>query len=145
VAVERGVIGRLAELLPAKRGKLFVVSDRGRVAASGRDPGARTAGEGHELIFCPGESGSAWRRSKRRPRKWCAAAATAPAWLIAFRRRHCHDMAASWRHLHARHPRDPGPTTLLAQVDAAIGGKTGSTWFPARNLVGSFHSAGGWP
>ena len=31
------------------------------------------------------------------------------------------------------------PTTLLAQVDAAIGGKTGVNLFEGKNLVGTFH------
>ena len=31
------------------------------------------------------------------------------------------------------------PTTLLAQVDAAVGGKTGVNLAEGKNLVGSFH------
>ena len=31
------------------------------------------------------------------------------------------------------------PTTLLAQVDAAVGGKTGVNLVPRQELVGSFH------
>src|SRR6266478_5882647 len=31
------------------------------------------------------------------------------------------------------------PTTLLAQVDAAVGGKTGVNLVSGKNLVGSFH------
>src|SRR5437868_14790225 len=31
------------------------------------------------------------------------------------------------------------PTTLLAQVDAAVGGKTGVNLVAGKNLVGSFH------
>src|SRR4029077_772131 len=31
------------------------------------------------------------------------------------------------------------PTTLLAQVDAAVGGKTGANLVAGKNLVGAFH------
>ena len=33
------------------------------------------------------------------------------------------------------------PTTLLAQVDAAVGGKTGVNSIYGKNLIGSFFSA----
>ena len=31
------------------------------------------------------------------------------------------------------------PTTLLAQVDAGVGGKTGANLVAGKNLVGAFH------
>src|SRR5947209_19703570 len=31
------------------------------------------------------------------------------------------------------------PTTLLVQVDAAVGGKTGANLVSGKNLIGSFH------
>ena len=35
------------------------------------------------------------------------------------------------------------PTTLLAMVDAAVGGKTGINTAAGKNLVGSFHEPAG--
>ena len=37
----------------------------------------------------------------------------------------------------------PVPTTLLAMVDAAVGGKTGINIVPGKNLVGAFHPPAG--
>ena len=42
-------------------------------------------------------------------------------------------------HLPAGHALPPGATTLLSQVDASVGGKTGVDLPVGKNLVGAFH------
>jgi 3-dehydroquinate synthase len=141
VAVERGVIGRLAERLPAKHGRLFVVSTEDVWRHQGEALARGLAGEDHELIFLPGgEDRKRLAPLERAAEEMVLRGGDRSSLVIAFGGGIVTDMAGFLAAIFMRGiPVIQVPTTLLAQVDAAIGGKTGVNLVSGKNLVGSFH------
>ena len=86
------------------------------------------------------KNASVWRTSKAPPRKWCASGADRSSLVIAFGGGIVNDMGGFLAAIFMRGiPVVQVPTTLLAQVDASIGGKTGVNLVEGKNLIGSFH------
>ena len=115
---------------------------RRRVAAPGRAlPGGARRHAATNCCSCPAaKSTSGWRRSKRWPRRWCAAGGDRSSLVIAFGGGIVNDMAGFLAAIFMRGiPVIQVPTTLLAQVDAGIGGKTGVNLVSGKNLIGAFH------
>ena len=141
IAVERGVLGTAAQYLPPKAGKLFVVSTED----VWRHQGGRLAGalEGipHELLFLPGgEDQKRLSPVEKLADAMVEMGADRTSVVFAFGGGIVTDMAGFLAAIFMR-----GislvqiPTTLLGQVDAAIGGKTGVNLVSGKNLIGSFH------
>jgi 3-dehydroquinate synthetase/shikimate kinase len=139
VHVEPGSVDRLADLVPGT-GPVELVADvhvagihgvQAQLALGGRDIGFHEVAQG-EAAKVPAQLGRLWR-SLRISRDGVVVAlgggsTTDVAGLAA----------ATW----ARGvPWVPVPTTLVGQVDAAIGGKTAIDLPSGKNLVGAFH----WP
>ena len=139
VSVERGALGRLGELVPGD-GPVALVSDPHVAGIHGMDAqlalGARLS-ETHELP--PGEEAK-------------TLAAVDRLWQELRLDRHgtitalgggCTTDAAGFAAAAYLRGVDwvPVPTSLVAQVDAAIGGKTAVDLPQGKNLVGAFH----WP
>jgi 3-dehydroquinate synthase len=141
VAVERGVIGRLAERLPAKHGKLFVVSTDDVWRHQGPTLARALAGEDHEPIFLPGgEDRKRLAPLEEAAEEMVRRGGDRSSLILAFGGGIVTDMAGFLAAIFMRGiPVIQVPTTLLAQVDAAIGGKTGVNLVSGKNLVGSFH------
>jgi 3-dehydroquinate synthase len=141
VAVERGVIGRLAERLPAKHGKLFVVSTDDVWRHQGPTLARALAGEDHEVIFLPGgEDRKRLAPLEEAAEEMVRRGGDRSSLILAFGGGIVTDMAGFLAAIFMRGiPVIQVPTTLLAQVDAAIGGKTGVNLVSGKNLVGSFH------
>ena len=139
--VERGVIGRTADFVPAKAGKVFVVSESG---VWNRHGGALQSGldaRETEVLFLPGgEENKRLAPVEALAEQMLERGADRSSIVIAFGGGIVNDMGGFVAAIFMRGvPVLQIPTTLLAQVDAAIGGKTGVNLTGGKNLIGSFH------
>ena len=139
--VERGAIARLPEYLPANRGKVFVVSTEDVWRHQGAAFLAGIRGMAHELVLLPGGE----ERKRLAPLEAAAEemvrlGGDRTSLVVAFGGGIVTDMGGFLAAVFMRGiPVVQVPTTLLAQVDAAIGGKTGVNLVSGKNLIGSFH------
>jgi shikimate kinase/3-dehydroquinate synthase len=139
VVVERGALQRLGELVPGD-GPVALVSDPHVAGIHGMDAqlalGTRLA-EMHELP--PGEEAKTLVAVSR---LWKELRLGRGGTIVALGGGCTTDAAGFAAATYLRGvPWVPVPTSLVAQVDAAIGGKTAIDLPQAKNLVGAFH----WP
>jgi 3-dehydroquinate synthase len=139
--VERGVVGRTAEHLPPKAGKVFVVSTEDVWRHQGRALEQGLAGVPHQVLYLPGgEENKRMAPLEALAEQMVAQGADRSSVVIAFGGGIVNDMGGFLAAIFMRGiPVIQIPTTLLAQVDAAVGGKTGVNLVSGKNLVGSFH------
>ncbi len=139
--VERGVVSQAARYLPAKSGKVFVVSEEIVWKHRGAGLTAALAGVRHETLFLPGgEENKRVAPVEQLAEQMVERGADRTSAVIAFGGGIVNDMAGFLAAIFMRGiPVLQIPTTLLAQVDAAIGGKTGVNLTSGKNLIGSFH------
>ena len=139
--VDRGVLARVGEYIPPKTGKIFVISTRdvwdlhGAALSSGLNPRA------FELLFFPGgEPRKRLAEVETLVEQMAAQGADRSSIVVAFGGGILTDVAGFLAAIFMRGiPVIQVPTTLLAQVDAAVGGKTGVNLTCGKNLIGSFH------
>lgn len=139
--VERGVLRRVTEFIAPKTGKLFVVTTKDVWALHGfalsRD--LRDA-EPIILFFPGGEVKKRLAQIEELADQMLAAGGDRTAVVIGFGGGIVTDLAGFLAAIFMRGvPVLQVPTTLLAQVDAAVGGKTGVNLAEGKNLIGSFH------
>jgi shikimate kinase/3-dehydroquinate synthase len=139
VRVERGALPRLGELLPGE-GPVALVSDPNVAGIHGMDAqlalGSRLA-ETHELP--PGEEAKTLTAVDR---LWQELRLDRSGTIVALGGGCTTDAAGFAAATYLRGIAwTPVPTSLVAQVDAAIGGKTAIDLPQGKNLVGAFH----WP
>jgi len=141
VVVKRGILEHAARYLPAKAGKVFVVSTddvwRHQCAALERGLAALP----HEVLFLPGgEDQKRLEPVERLAEEMVRLGGDRSSLVVAFGGGIVTDMAGFLAAIFMRGiPVVEIPTTLLAQVDASIGGKTGVNLGIGKNLIGSFH------
>jgi 3-dehydroquinate synthase len=139
--VERGILEHAARYVPANAGKVFVVSTedvwRHQCARLER----AFAGLPHEVLFLPGgEDQKRLAPVERLAEEMMRRGADRSSIVVAFGGGIVTDMAGFLAAIFMRGiPLLQIPTTLLAQVDAAIGGKAGVNLGIGKNLIGSFH------
>ncbi len=141
VTIEQGLLARAGELLRpyARGGRLFVVADEQAWHAQGQ----RLDTGGLEVALIPvpsGEASKSWRRLGALIDSLLALGMERSDTLVAFGGGVVGDLAgfaaailkrgSAYVHI---------PTTLLAQVDSSIGGKTGINVAAGKNMVGAFH------
>src|SRR5580704_2502976 len=139
--VERGILARAADYLPAKAGKVFVVSTEDVWGHQCARLESGLAGVAHEVLFLPGgEDQKRLAPVERLAAEMVERGADRSSVVVAFGGGIVTDMAGFAAAIFMRGiPVLQLPTTLLAQVDAAIGGKTGVNLAVGKNLIGSFH------
>jgi 3-dehydroquinate synthase len=141
VIVERGVLSRTAQYVPPKAGKVFVVSTRDVWEHQGGALAASLSAVPHEVLYLPGgEERKRLSHVETMAEEMVQRGADRSSMVIAFGGGIVNDMAGFLAAIFMRGiPVLQIPTTLLAQVDAAIGGKTGVNLVSGKNLIGSFH------
>ena len=138
--VERGITRRVAEFLPEKA-RIFVVTTddvwQHQGPALEKGLGARA----HDVLYLPGgEEHKRLAPLEALAEEMVHRGADRSSLVIGFGGGIVNDMAGFLAAIFMR-----GiavlqiPTTLLAQVDAAVGGKTGVNLVSGKNLLGSFH------
>jgi 3-dehydroquinate synthase len=139
--VERGIAGRAAQFVPARAGKVFVVSTEDVWRHQGAALVAGMRGVAHEVLHLPGgEENKRMAPLEVLAERMVLAGGDRSSVVIAFGGGIVTDMAGFLAAIFMRGiPVIQIPTTLLAQVDAAVGGKTGVNLESGKNLVGSFH------
>ena len=135
--VESGVLGRISDFIPKNAGRVFVLTTRDVWELHG----ARAGSFAHGVLFFPGgEVNKRLTVVEQLADEMLAAGADRSSILVAIGGGIVTDVggflaAAFMRGI----PVIQVPTTLLAQVDAAVGGKTGVNLVGGKNLFGAFH------
>ena len=139
--VERGAISRIPEFVPDNCGKVFVVSSEDVWRLHGHRVCSALGGGGFETLFFPGgEENKRFGPVEELAGQMVELGADRSSLIIAFGGGITTDMAGFLAAIFMRGiPVIQIPTTLLAQVDAAVGGKTGVNLMAGKNLIGSFH------
>jgi 3-dehydroquinate synthase len=141
VLIEDGLLDRAsAHLRPfARDGRIVVVADEGAWAAQG----GRLEASGLDIALipvAPGEASKSWARLKALVEALLALGVERGDHIVAFGGGMVGDLAGFAA---AILKRGCGlvqvPTTLLAQVDSSVGGKTGINAAGGKNMVGAFH------
>jgi len=141
IVVERGGLAKLSEYIPPRAGKVFVVSTEDVWKLHG-DIIQKGIGEfAHEVLFFRGgEARKKLAEVEVLAEQMVEKGADRSSIVIGFGGGILTDVAGFLAAIFMRGiPVIQVPTTLLAQVDAAIGGKTGVNLAGGKNLVGSFH------
>jgi 3-dehydroquinate synthase len=139
--VERGVIARAAEFVPAKAGVAFVVTTEDVWRLHGPMLAQALGTRPHRVLFFPGgEPMKRMAQVEALAEQMVEAGGDRSSLVIAFGGGIVGDLGGFLAAIFMRGiPVIQIPTTLLAQVDAAVGGKTGANLVGGKNLIGSFH------
>ncbi len=139
--VNRGVLRQVRDFIPARTGKTFAVT----TADVWQHFGPRVEpqfprGSLKVLLFPGGEVNKRLSRLEELAEQMMEAGADRTSLVIGFGGGIVTDVAGFLAAIFMRGvPVLQIPTTLLAQMDAAVGGKTGVNLKSGKNLLGSFH------
>ena len=143
ILIEEGLIGRAADHLGplARDGRLLVVSDDAVWAAQGERLRSGVNGVAVEPILVPaGEDSKSWAGLSSVVDRLLAQGVERKDHVVAFGGGVIGDLAGFAAAIANRGCNFVQvPTTLLAQVDSSVGGKTAINVAAGKNLVGAFH------
>lgn len=139
--VEKGCLARLQEYIPARAGTVFVVTTADVWRLHGQKLESALGGRAFHLLFFPGgEERKRMAAVESLAEQMVAAGGDRTSIVVAFGGGITNDLGGFLAAIFMRGiPVIQVPTTLLAQVDAAVGGKTGANLVSGKNLVGCFH------
>ena len=139
--VERGSLARVAQFLPARSGMVFVVTTADVFKLHGKTLHQALGDHKHKVLFFPGgEPNKRLSQLEALAEQMIASGGDRSSVIVAFGGGIVGDVAGFLAAVFMRGiPVIQVPTTLLAQVDAAVGGKTGVNLVSGKNLLGSFH------
>jgi 3-dehydroquinate synthase len=142
--VERGGIARLREFVAPEGkapGKIFVVTTRDVWELHGSAARAALSGMSFQVLFFEGgESNKRLSHVESFAEQMSDGGADRSSLVVAFGGGIVTDLGGFLASIFMRGvPVIQIPTTLLAQVDAAVGGKTGANLVTGKNLIGTFH------
>ncbi len=142
ILVEPGLLGRLERLveehLPGKRAVMIADEAVNRLMREGRLGEVRWSGE--TLLFPAGERSKTRESWSRLTDELLRRGYGRDSGIVAFGGGVAGDLAGFVAATYLRGvPYVQVPTTLLAMLDASVGGKTGVDTSHGKNLVGAFH------
>ena len=138
--VERGVISRACDFISPRAGKRFVVTTEDVWRLHGSKLKAQFGEDLHVLFFPGGEANKRFASVEKLAEQMIEHGADRTSIVIGFGGGIVTDVSGFLAAIFMRGvPVLQIPTTLLAQVDAATGGKTGVNLTSGKNLLGSFH------
>ncbi len=139
--VERGILDRAAAHIPERAGTAFVVTTTDVWQLYGERLKQALSGRKHEtLFFKGGEERKRLAEVEELADEMVARGGERSSMVIAIGGGITNDVGGFLASIFMRGiPVLQIPTTLLAQVDAAIGGKTGVNLREGKNLIGTFH------
>jgi 3-dehydroquinate synthase len=138
--VERGALAELGSYLPQRAGKVFVLTEQNVWNQYGDRFQAGLNRPSETLFFPGGEERKRMAEVEALAEEMVRRGADRTSVLVAFGGGIVGDLGGFLAAIFLRGiPFVQAPTTLLAQVDAAVGGKTGANLVAGKNLVGAFH------
>ena len=139
--VERGCLGQVGEYIPSKTHRIFIVTTRDVWSLYGEQMSTALAGRAfHPIFFAGGEQRKRLAEVEAMAGEMLALGGERSSLVVAFGGGIVTDLGGFLAAIFMRGiPVIHVPTTLLAQVDAAVGGKTGANLVGGKNLIGAFH------
>lgn len=139
--VERGLLNRVSEFIPSSAGKLFIVTTRDVWEFYGSQLIGSLGEKPYDVLFFPGGEGrKRFSEVEILAEQMVTLGADRSSMVIAFGGGIVNDLGGFLAAIFMRGvPVLQIPTTLLSQVDAAVGGKTGANLVSGKNLIGAFH------
>jgi 3-dehydroquinate synthase len=139
--VERGCLSRISEFIPPRAGKVFVVTTGDVWDPHGDAFTLGMKGRRFDNIHFPGgESNKRLASVEAMAERMIELGGDRSSIVIALGGGIVNDLGGFLAAIFMRGiPVIQVPTTLLSQVDAGVGGKTGANLVSGKNLIGAFH------
>ncbi len=141
VLVQREAMSKLREYIPERSGKVFVITTADVWDFHGARVTSALWGVSHEVLLFPGgEENKRLSEVEKLADRMVQAGGDRSSVVVAFGGGIVNDVGGFLAACFMRGiPVIQAPTTLLAQVDAGVGGKTGVNLVSGKNLFGAFH------